>query len=190
MKERRRGTVSEWRTVLEALVRDRQGSLIGYASLYAADRAAAEDLVQEALVRVFARARDLRSVPAAEQYVRLAIRTSFIDHARKQKTWRGKEYLFASANAARGPEVPVQVGMDVRAALGTLSPRERACIVLRFFEDLPVAAIAQELGVGTGSVKRYLSDGSAKLRVTLTDSDLDDSTESILVIGTKDRGPR
>ena len=80
--------------------------------------------------------------------------------------------------------------MDVRAALGTLRPRERACIVLRFFEDLPVAAIAAELGVGTGAVQRYLSDGSAKLRVTLTDSDLDDSTESILVVRTEHRGPR
>jgi RNA polymerase sigma factor (sigma-70 family) len=182
--------VSQWRGVLEALARDRQGSLIGYASLYASDRAAAEDLVQEALVRVFARTRDLRSVPAAEQYVRLAIRTSFLDHARKQKTWRGKEHLFASADQTRSPEEPVQVGMDVRAALGTLSPRERACIVLRFFEDLPVAAIAAELGVGAGAVKRYLSDGSAKLRVTLTDSDLDDSAESMLVVPTEQRGLR
>lgn len=156
--------MSEWRAVLEEVIRERRTGLVGYASLYAADRASAEDLVQEGLVRVFSRARDLRSVPAAEQYVRRAVRTAFLDQVRKDQTWRNRQHLFAVDDPGRSPEHAVQAGMDVRAALATLAPRERACVVLRYFDDLPLADIAAELGIGEGAVKRYLSDGTAALR--------------------------
>ncbi|MCL3862490.1 sigma-70 family RNA polymerase sigma factor [Actinotalea sp. K2] len=185
--------MSQWRTVLEEVIRDRRGGLVGYASLFAPDRSSAEDLVQEALVRVFSHPRTLRSVPSAEQYVRRAIRTAFLDQARKDKTWRGKQHLFASDETARGPEQAVQSGMDVRAALAALSPRERACVVLRYFEDLPVADIAAELGIGQGAVKRYLSDGSSKLRGILaveTDTDLDAGSESAHVSPIDQRSAR
>jgi RNA polymerase sigma-70 factor (ECF subfamily) len=56
---------------------------------------------------------------------------------------------------------------DVRSALGLLSPRERACVALRYFDDLTVADIAARLGIGEGAVKRYLSDGTRKLRDAL-----------------------
>lgn len=172
--------MAQWRELLEEVIRERRGSLVGYASLYAPDRAGAEDLVQEALVRVFSRSRDLRSLPAAEQYVRQAIRTAFLDMARKDRTWRGRQHLFADDEAARGPEQSVQAGMDVRAALATLSPRERACVVLRYFDDLTVPDVAAELGVGQGTVKRYLSDATATLR-GLLDVTVDDAGESATV---------
>ena len=172
--------MSQWREVLEEVIRDRRTGLVGYASLYAPDRASAEDLVQEALVRVFSRARNLRTVPSAEQYVRRAIRTAFLDQVRRDRTWRRKQHLFTADDATRGPEHAVQAGLDVRAALATLSPRERACVVLRFFDDLTVADIAAELGVGEGTVKRYLSDGTAKLRDLLA-VDTDDDTEPATV---------
>ena len=165
--------MSDWRQVLEEVIRERRGNLVAYAGLYARDRAAAEDLVQEAATRVFSRRRDFRSVPAAEQYVRMAIRTSFLDEARKVRTWRGRQHLFVQDGHARGPEAAVQTGVDVRAALALLSPRERACVVLRFFDDLPVREIAADLGVSEGSVKRYLSDATTKLRGVL-DVDVDD----------------
>jgi RNA polymerase sigma factor (sigma-70 family) len=47
----------------------------------------------------------------------------------------------------------------VVAALAGLAPRVRACIVLRYFEDLTVAEIADRLQLSEGTVKRYLSDG-------------------------------
>ena len=51
----------------------------------------------------------------------------------------------------------------MRAQLDALSPRERACIVLRYYEDLKVDDIADRLGISAGAVKRYLSDAHAKL---------------------------
>ena len=50
-----------------------------------------------------------------------------------------------------------------------LTPRERACVVLRYYEDLKVDDIAEWLGISAGAVKRYLSDALAKLAVTLTE---------------------
>ena len=48
--------------------------------------------------------------------------------------------------------------------LQRLTPRERACIVLRYDEDRTVEQIATELGISAGAVKRYLSDALGKLR--------------------------
>lgn len=179
-----------WRAVLEDVIRERRSDLVGYASLYAADRAAAEDLVQDALVRVFARTRNLRTVPAAEQYVRRAIRTAFLDRSRKDRTWRGNQHLLVHPAAADGPERSVPAVLDVRAALTRLSPRERACVVLRFYDDLTVAQIAAEIGVSAGSVKRYLSEGTAKLRSAfpawVDTSDDDRGTDVVVTISRTD----
>lgn len=77
-----------WRGVLEAVIRERRPALVGYACLFVRDRSAAEDLVQEALVRTFARRRAIDDVHQAEAYVRRAIRTSFLDQARKDSSGR------------------------------------------------------------------------------------------------------
>ena len=48
-----------------------------------------------------------------------------------------------------------------------LTPRERACVVLRYYEDLNVVDIAETLGISAGAVKRYLSDRLAKLSLSI-----------------------
>jgi RNA polymerase sigma factor (sigma-70 family) len=53
-------------------------------------------------------------------------------------------------------------------ALKDLSPRQRACVVLRYYEDLPVAQIASALGLGEGTVKRYLSEAMTRLAASLS----------------------
>lgn len=56
---------------------------------------------------------------------------------------------------------------EVEAAPALLSPRERACVVLRHMEDLSTRETAQILHLSEGAVKRYLSDGVAALTATL-----------------------
>ena len=53
-------------------------------------------------------------------------------------------------------------------ALNDLSPRQRACVVLRFYQDLPVAQVASALGIGEGTVKRYLSEAMTRLAARLS----------------------
>lgn len=159
--------MAPWQDVLELVVRDRRAALVGYAYLFALDRADAEDLVQDALVRTFARPRTMTDPHTAEGYVRRAIRTSFLDRARRHRTWRQKAHLVVGEGTVRGPEDAVVAQVDVTAALVGLTPRERACIVLRHFDDLTVPEVAAELNLSDGAVKRYLSDATKKLRATL-----------------------
>lgn len=156
-----------WQDVFDEVVRDRRPALVGYAALFAIDRGDAEDLAHDAIVRTFARPRALRDAGTAEAYIRSAIRTSFVDAARRRRTWSSKAHLFVAIDDVRSPEHATAAVLDVRAALGELAPRERACAVLRYFDDLPVAEIAHELGLSPGAVKRYLSDATARLRVSL-----------------------
>lgn len=159
--------MTRWQDVLAEVVQDRRPALVGYAFLFTADRSRAEDLVHDALVRTASRPRALTDVHTAEGYVRQVIRTLFLDSARRHTSWRARLHLLADPGVAPSPEAAVTAGVDVRAALTTLSPRERACIVLRHVDDLTVADIARDLGLSTGAVKRYLSDATAKLRRTL-----------------------
>lgn len=156
--------MSNWSAHGERLATERYPALLAYATLLGGDRATAEDLVHDALVKTFARPRKLRSNHEAEAYVRRAILTGFLDRA------RGRTRLMrAFARVAERPVAPDETGaVDARdavtAALGTLSPRERACTVLRYFDDLPVAEVATRLGIAEGTCKRYLADAAAKLR--------------------------
>jgi RNA polymerase sigma-70 factor (ECF subfamily) len=58
---------------------------------------------------------------------------------------------------------------DLRAGLSALSPRQRACVVLRFYEDLTVPEVARALGCGEGTVKRHLSEAMTRLRQRLAE---------------------
>jgi RNA polymerase sigma-70 factor (ECF subfamily) len=78
--------------------------------------------------------------------------------------------------AGRGPLAPdPQEGViardEVASALAVLSPRQRACVVLRFYDDLSVIQISDALGCSQGSVKKYLSEGLARMEKALTAAD-------------------
>jgi len=163
------------------MVRERRSALVAYACLFVVDRRDAEDLVHDAIVRTFARPRAVTEIHAAEGYVRQAIRTVFLDQTRRRRTWQGKAHLFDDPPVAAASEAAT-ASADVSAALLVLTPRERACIVLRHFDDLPVSQIAAALHLSEGSVKRYLSDPTAKLRTRLAVVDSPHEFESVCII--------
>jgi RNA polymerase sigma-70 factor (ECF subfamily) len=77
--------------------------------------------------------------------------------------------------------------LDVRAALGGLPRRQRTCVVMRFYDDMRVADIADALGLSEGAVKRYLSDGihhlNAALGTTADPAAPDAPTADVLATG-------
>ena len=143
--------------VLGVLVLQRGRALLGYSYLLTLDLPEAEDLLQDALVKVFASSRKV--APAAlEAYVRRAILTLYIDRSRRRRRFEAITALVGRERGhQRGPEEFVPTRVDVLTAVRDLPPRQRACMVLRFFDDLQVHEIADRVGIGEGTVKRYLS---------------------------------
>lgn len=154
--------MSQHDAVVDRLARERGRALVGYAYLLTWDSAAAEDLVQEALVRTYARSRRLEDLWAAEAYVRRTMLNLFLDTRRRGTRWSEVRHLVARGDVA-DDAVTSPEQMDVRRALAELPRRERACVVLRFYDDLTVRQIAERLGVSEGAVKRYLSTGVKRL---------------------------
>jgi len=137
--------MAAWEQSLQELVRTRGTALVGYAYLLRGDRREAEDLVQDALVKTYSRGRVGTHPDNVEGYVRKAILSTFLDGFRRRKRWAAVRHLVTTDDAAPGHETAVGARVDVRAALDALSPRERACVVLRFYDDLTVARIADQL---------------------------------------------
>ncbi|NLE72772.1 MAG: sigma-70 family RNA polymerase sigma factor [Actinomycetales bacterium] len=156
-----------WEQALAELVATRGPALVGYAYLLCGDRREAEDLVQDALVKTFASARRGTALANTEGYVRRAVLTTYLDGFRRRRRWAAVRHLAGGEEVVAGPEAAVGDRLAVRDALAGLSPRERACVVLRFYEDLTVPRIADELALSEGAVKRYLSDAVRRLEATL-----------------------
>lgn len=159
--------MAAWEQVLDDLVQVRGHALARYAALLTGDRDTAEDLLHDALVRCFGQARPLRDAVAAEAYVRRAILTVFLDGQRRRTRWAAVRHLLTRRETVDGPEPAVVERVSVEAALGTLRPRLRACVVLRFYDDLTVPEVARRLGLAEGTVKRYLSDAVGQLEDVL-----------------------
>ena len=183
--------MARWEPVLEQVMRERSPRLLAYAVLLTGNSADAEDILQDALVRAFSKGRTFENVNLAEAYVRRAIPSVFIDRLRTRRAARN-----AHDKQGVGFEEAVlghdsDGAMDVRAALGQLPPRERACIVLRFYDDLTVPQIAARLSLAEGTVKRYLADASARLAVLLgTDADWREERDTVRVVAPAKGGRR
>lgn len=155
--------MAAWEHALDDLVRTRGSALVGYAYLLCGDRREAEDLVQDALVKTFSRGRGGLETHSLEGYVRRAVLTTYVDGFRRRRRWAAVRHLLATDDVGPGSDAEVAARADVAAALEALTPRERACVVLRFYEDLTVPAIADALALSQGSVKRYLSDAVRRM---------------------------
>ncbi|AEI10895.1 sigma-70 family RNA polymerase sigma factor [Cellulomonas gilvus] len=152
-----------WELLLDQVVRERYPRLVAHAALVAGSTSEAPDLVQEALVATFKGRARFTTVEQAEAYVRRAIASRAIDDARRRRRERLVAQRAAAQPAASAEDQAQAIGRDVMRALSVLSPRERACVVLRQMEDLSVAETASVLNLSEGSVKRYTSDGLARL---------------------------
>jgi RNA polymerase sigma factor (sigma-70 family) len=135
---------------------------LGY--LLTGDRAIAEDLVQEAFVRIAARLGHLRDPSAFQAYLRSTVINLSRMHHRKQKTERSYLEREANLRPPEGPERDVTVSEAMRTALLRLPERQRAAIVLRFYEDLTDTATGQILRCPPGTVRSLVSRGMETLR--------------------------
>ena len=138
--------MTSWEEALEDLVRTRTSALVSSAFLLTGDLAEAEDLVQDALIAAYTRRRGPDDVRSAEAYVRRTIRNTYIDGFRRRKRGATVRHLHVAPESQPPSDVAtvdhVPARLDAQRALALLSPRERACVVLRFYEDMTVPQIA------------------------------------------------
>jgi len=141
-----------------------RGRLRRTAYLMCGDWDQASDHVQEGLIRVYVAWPRLTRAGGEYAYARRAVLSASIDHARRR----------SSSEVVGDPDPDVPSGQDVAesvsaraavmSALAELPPRQRACVVLRYYEDLSVAETAAALGCTEGTVKSQTSRALAALR--------------------------
>ena len=147
-----------------AFVATRATSLLRVAYLACGDRAEAEDVLQTALERTYRNLHRVRH-ESLEPYVRRVIVNTAISRARRRA-------ILSIIPMHSPPETPARTSdTDLRQvlmeALRALPPRQRAVIVLRYWEDLTETQTAEALGCAVGTVKSQASKAMAKLRAAL-----------------------
>ncbi len=137
------------------------------AYLMVGDTQLAQDLVQEALTKTYVAWPRLRDPRAAEAYTRKAITTTAISWFRR-KGWANERPTETLPDAVGPGHADDVTRTDwLWTALQTLPARQRAAVVLRYYEDLTEAQTADAMGCAVGTVKSQVSAGLAKLRTQL-----------------------
>ncbi len=162
-------TDSERADLMATMFREEGPSLVRLARIFTDDRNAAEDLVQEAFIRLYRSAHKVRDHERIPAYLRSIVLNLARDHNRRgllslrhQETSKPApvdqpdEQVFRSESQA-----------EVVAALGSLSARQRDCLVLRYFMDLSEREIADTLKISPNSVKTHTRRGMAALQEIL-----------------------
>ena len=122
----------------------------------------AEDLVQLTFVRLYRRWPGIRD-ESVDAYARRVLVNAFLSHRRARR----RESLMADPpERAAGGSDPAE-GLALRRALADLAPRQRAAVVLRYLEDLPVAEVAELLGISEGTVKSQTARAIQSMRGAL-----------------------
>jgi RNA polymerase sigma-70 factor (sigma-E family) len=141
----------------EAFVAARRDALLRTAYLLTGDHHDAEDLVQAALVKVVPKWTRIKDRP--EPYVRRVLARESVNR------WRGRRWREVTTDV-----LPERVGADdtdrieLLEDLHSLSPRQRAVLVLRYFDDLTEVETAAALGISVGTVKSHTRDAQARQR--------------------------
>jgi RNA polymerase sigma-70 factor (sigma-E family) len=156
-------TMDELTTKLTDLYQEHYRQLLRIAVLLVDDRASAEDIVQDAFLRVFDSRARLREPEKALAFLRQAV----LNRARSvlRRRMVAKRYQPRLATKDSQPDDSGR-GVDravLADALAQLPRRQREAVVLRYYADLSEARTAELMGVSAGAVKSYCSRGVARL---------------------------
>ncbi|MEY9888108.1 RNA polymerase sigma-70 factor (sigma-E family) [Catenulispora sp. MAP12-49] len=148
----------------------RQHRLLRTAYLLCGDWHLAEDLTQNALAKVYTAWNRIQRVEQIDGYVHRILFRTYVDTYRRR---RKQEILSAAVPDVAGTGIASDVRLTLLSALAKVTPRYRAVLVLRFWEDRSVEETADALGISAGSVKSHTHRGLHQLRSVLGDQALD-----------------
>jgi RNA polymerase sigma-70 factor (sigma-E family) len=148
------------------------GPLRRCAYLFCGDWHLAEDLMQLTLVKIYRAWTRVAKREALTNYARTVLLRTWLDE--KRRPWRRSEVRHAEvperSDEAASPEDEAERSYAralVHEALLTVPPRQRAVLVLRYFDDLSVADTAKAMGCSEGTVKSQAARGLANLRAAM-----------------------
>jgi RNA polymerase sigma factor (sigma-70 family) len=155
----------------EAVLVSEYGRAFSLAFLLCGDSSTAEEIAADCFARVWTRCQNGDVVdPGA--YLRRAVVNEVTSVFRRRLVERRAKASLA-VDDVDAPDHGTQSSdrVALKSALLQLPPRQRAAVVLRYFEDLPEAAIAAAMGTSIGTTKAHLSRGLATLRRVLEDEE-------------------
>lgn len=154
------------RALVEQIYHAEAVSLVRLARLFTDDRAGAEDIVQEAFIRLFRASHRIEDPTKSVAYLRSIVLNLARDQNRRGlMSLRHQDAMIDR----RAPELPdeqiarTESQAEVLAALSALSARQRDCLVLRFYLELSEAEIARTLDISPNSVKTHCRRGMESL---------------------------
>jgi RNA polymerase sigma-70 factor (sigma-E family) len=157
------------RADFENFVAQNTDALVRTAYLIVWDLPEAEDLVQEALLKVARRWHRVRRMEHPVAYARRILVNLALGGAERRS--RRRQELTGEALADRHDQRtesnPVETQDELMRALAALPPRQRTVLVLRYFLDLPEAEVAAAMKCSLGTVKSTASRGLARLEQTM-----------------------
>ncbi|MDQ6873594.1 MAG: SigE family RNA polymerase sigma factor [Actinomycetota bacterium] len=155
-------------SALTALYTAHYRRLVRLAALLLDDLSTSEEVVQDAYVKMHAAWRRLRDPQAAEAYLRATVVNLARSRMRhRQVVERHPPKAMPDAASAEHGAMEAIERAAVLSALRDLPMRQRECLVLRYYEDLSEAQIAEAMGISAGAVKSHASRGLAAVRKVL-----------------------
>lgn len=156
---------------LEELYERHAPGAVRLAFLLTADRERSRDIAQDAFVRVAGRFRHLRFPDAFDAYLRRTVINLCTSQFRRDRLER--EHLRREAAARPGVAEPPELDSrdELRRALRRLPVRQRAAIVLRYYEDLTEADVAAAMGCSVTAARSLVARGMETLRTIVRSED-------------------
>ncbi|MEN3359632.1 MAG: hypothetical protein V7637_3614 [Mycobacteriales bacterium] len=151
----------------EEFVADRLAALLRYAVVLTGNRDLAQDIVQDVMIRAYGRWAQIAAVEHPERYVHRMVTNEYLSWRRR---WSTRQVVLTGLpdRIAADPATDTAERDAAWQRLATLPRYQRAVLVLRYYEGLTDAEIAEVLGCAPGTVRGHASRALAALRVRLT----------------------
>jgi RNA polymerase sigma-70 factor (sigma-E family) len=148
----------------EQFVREHASALFRTAFLLTGNRYEAEDLLQDTLARLYPKWAAVMAADWPAAYVRRSLMNRYVSQRRSPDSRTESNWELPDGWDGTDLGETVSTSRTVWQLLATLPHKQRAALVMRYFEDLPEADVAQALGVRPVSVRSLVSRGIAAMR--------------------------
>jgi RNA polymerase sigma-70 factor (sigma-E family) len=159
---------------LDDFVRDELQDLLRFARVLIGDRATAEDIVQDVVVKLFVTPRRAANISHIRPYARRMVVNEYLSWGRRWFRVQPTDHPPDTGVPGADPLSQLDDRDELRRRLLALPPRQRAVLTLRYFADLSDEQIATTLGCSTGTVRSHASRALADLRIKAASEAADD----------------